>query len=269
MLRNALCEFKGVGTWPCDEINYIWRHGNIHYETDELSCEMATPKVKGFITKEFDEFADKHKLNFLIEKTCANSLRVPFVDRIIPEAKYIFMIRDGMDVVGSASIRWRAKLDIPYIFKKIRYIPLFDLPLYSYHYISSRLYKLFSKEKRLSFWGPRFKNSNKVVKKYSLEEICAIQWQRCVTLSEESFQNISSDRIIRVKYEDFVLNPDVELRRITGKLGITHTVEQIYKAVKVVSSDNIGKGRKLLNKNKLIKVSSLILKTLRVYGYKY
>ena len=269
MLRNALCEFKGVGTWPCDEINYIWRHGNIHYETDELPCEMATPKVKGFITKEFDEFADKHKLNFLIEKTCANSLRVPFVDRIIPEAKYIFMIRDGMDVVGSASIRWRAKLDIPYIFKKIRYIPLFDLPLYSYHYISSRLYKLFSKEKRLSFWGPRFKNSNKVVKKYSLEEICAIQWQRCVTLSEESFQNISSDRIIRVKYEDFVLNPDVELRRITGKLGITHTVEQIYKAVKVVSSDNIGKGRKLLNKNKLIKVSSLILKTLRVYGYKY
>ena len=28
MLRDVLVKLPGVGTWPCDEINYIWRHGN-------------------------------------------------------------------------------------------------------------------------------------------------------------------------------------------------------------------------------------------------
>ena len=28
MLRDALCVLPGFDTWPCDEGNYIWRHGN-------------------------------------------------------------------------------------------------------------------------------------------------------------------------------------------------------------------------------------------------
>ena len=28
LLRDLLTQLPGYGTWPCDEINYIWRHGN-------------------------------------------------------------------------------------------------------------------------------------------------------------------------------------------------------------------------------------------------
>ena len=31
MLRDVLTSLDGVDTWPCDEINYIWRHGNIRW----------------------------------------------------------------------------------------------------------------------------------------------------------------------------------------------------------------------------------------------
>ncbi|MDG6777375.1 sulfotransferase [Thiomicrorhabdus sp. zzn3] len=267
MLRDVLCEFQGVGTWPCDEINYIWRHGNIRSETDEYTIEMARPDVKKFIRKEFDQFAKQENLNFLIEKTCANSLRVPFVDQVVPEAKYIFIVRDGVDAVGSATLRWKAKLDIPYILKKVRYVPWSDLPYYGFRYIGSRIYKFFSKEQRLSFWGPQFNGLNEALDKYSLEEVCALQWQRCVDLSEDAFQKMSDDKIVRVKYEDFVSNPVDELTRILQELHIPFETIRAKEAVKSVTSRSIGKGRKALNDGQLKAVSGLLSETLQRYGY--
>ena len=43
MLRDVLTSFDGIGTWPCDEINYIWRHGNVRYPSDEIPADRATP----------------------------------------------------------------------------------------------------------------------------------------------------------------------------------------------------------------------------------
>ena len=134
MIREALCSLEDTGTWPCDEINYIWRHGNVSSETDEFSPDMATENVKSYIRKKFDQMASKLMVRFLVEKTCANSLRVAFVDRVIPNAKYVYIVRDGIDVAESAAIRWRANLNIFYILKKIRYVPFLDIPFYSFRY---------------------------------------------------------------------------------------------------------------------------------------
>lgn len=267
MLRDILCESQGVGTWPCDEINYIWRHGNVKQETDEFCTEMASPSVKKFIRNEFDSFAKKGKLNVVVEKTCANSLRVPFIEKVVPEAKYIFIVRDGVDAVGSAMLRWTAELDIPYILKKVRYVPISDLPYYGFRYLGSRLYKLVSRQKRLSFWGPQFKGLHEALEGHSLEEVCALQWQRCVDLSEEAFSRIPEDKVIRVKYEDFVAKPAEELNRILVELNIPFEVAKVEDSVKSVTSSSLGKGRKALNQNQLKKVSNLVSDTLQRYGY--
>ena len=36
MLRDALTALPDCGTWPCDEINYVWRHGNVGFPSDEF-----------------------------------------------------------------------------------------------------------------------------------------------------------------------------------------------------------------------------------------
>ena len=41
ILRDVLTSFDGICTWPCDEINYIWRHGNAKYPSDELLAANA------------------------------------------------------------------------------------------------------------------------------------------------------------------------------------------------------------------------------------
>jgi hypothetical protein len=267
MLRDILCEFNGVGTWPCDEINYIWRHGNIKETTDEFDTGYVRPEVKRFIRKEFDKFAKKEKLDFLVEKTCANSLRVSFVEGIVPEAKYIFIVRDGVDAVGSATLRWKAKLDIPYIFKKVRYVPIIDLPYYAIRYLSSRVYRLFSKEGRLSFWGPKFKGLDQALTQHSLVEVCALQWQRCVDLSEEEFLKMPEGRVIRVSYEAFVSQPVKELTRILDELNIEHDESSVKRAVSGVTDRSIGKGRKALNEQHLTEVEKLVAPTLDRCGY--
>ena len=135
MLRDMLIELSGAGTWPCDEINYIWRHGNVKYPSDEFTPEMATTKVQEYIQRQFQKISEVADLGIVIEKTCANSLRVGFVNKAIPDAKYIFIVRDGMDAVGSAIKRWKASLDIPYILQKARYVPPTDLPYYASRYL--------------------------------------------------------------------------------------------------------------------------------------
>src|SRR5699024_12209800 len=102
MLRDVLCSLDHVATWPCDEINYIWRHGNLRYPSDELPPKRATVPVRRYIRRQFDWVMRRYGVRYVVEKTCANSLRVPFVDAVVPEAKYVFIRRDGLDAVGSA-----------------------------------------------------------------------------------------------------------------------------------------------------------------------
>lgn len=267
MLRDVLCSLDGIGTWPCDEINYIWRHGNINESTDEFTKEMATIDIKKYIRKKFDEIVEKDNLKVIVEKTCANSLRVPFVNEVIPDAKYIFIYRDGVDATGSAKKRWTAKLDISYILKKVKFVPLLDLPYYGFKYFFNRVYRFLSKEKRLAFWGPKFKGLDKALDTYSLEEVGALQWQKCVDLSEEAFKNISNDRVVRVKYEDLVTNPFLELEKILNQLGVKYDSKNINEAIINISAKSIGKGRMAFSEEQIQKITYLINDSLERYGY--
>lgn len=268
MLRDVLCTFEGVGTWPCDEINYIWRHGNVKVTTDEFAPSHATSQISNYIRKQFDNLANSQQLDFVIEKTCANSLRPAFVDRVIPNAHYIFIVRNGLDVISSANLRWKATLDIPYLMKKVRYVPLFDLPYYGIRYLWSRLYRFISGEKRLAFWGPQLNGMSELLGTHSLNEICAIQWLRCVEKSEFELQSLGVNRVTRVIYEDFVHNPEVELQRIVEEVGITFAGQaKIAEAVKKVSSKSVGKWQEQLSEDDLKEILPITDEVMKRYGY--
>ncbi|MHC9510143.1 sulfotransferase family protein [Kangiella sp. M94] len=267
MLRDVLTSLEGIETWPCDEINYIWRHGNVGYPSDEIPAEMAVPKVQSYIRRKFDSIAKKNNADIVVEKTCANSLRVPFVDRVLPDAKYIFIYRDGVDATGSAKLRWTAKFDLEYVLEKVRFVPKSDLPYYALRYFWARIYRLFSKEKRLAFWGPALKDMGDILKKHTLEEVCALQWQRCVELSEKAFASMPEDKVIRVKYESFVQAPKDELKRILRFVDKDVADESVKKAVSAVSAKSLGKGRKLLGIEKVKQLETLVGDTLKRYGY--
>lgn len=267
MLRDVLCQLPRWGTWPCDEINYIWRYGNAGNPTDELTVEQARPEVVRYIRKAMGSLAQKNDLMGVVEKTCANALRVPFVNAVLPEAKFVHIVRDGRDVVDSAMQRWLAPLDLPYVLKKARYVPAADLPFYAQRYLRDRLYRLRSEEKRLGAWGPRFEGMTEALEQHSLAEVCALQWQRCVELASESLALLPADQVWQVRYEDFVTDPAAHMKALCGFLGIPTDSIDLGAVTAGVSPRSVGKGRKRLSAEQMAAVERLLHPTLDAFEY--
>lgn len=267
MLRDILTSFSGVDTWPCDEINYIWRHGNIHHPSDQFSAAMATPAIRSYIRRKFAWVAQHYEAHTVVEKTCANSLRVEFVRRVLPDAKFIFIYRDGLDVVGSAMKRWKAELEFGYLLKKARFVPKTDMLYYASHFVSNRVYRLFSKERRLAFWGPKLEEMPELLAQHSLEEVCAIQWQRCVELAKESLDGMPQESCFSICYESFVRDPESGVRQLLDFLCLQPEEEQIAASIEKVSDVSVGKGWLALDPETTQKLEKLIRSTRKRLGY--
>lgn len=266
MLRDAICSLPDFGTWPCDEINYIWRHGNMSFQSDCLTADKASPQVASYIKSKFVTLSKENELKYVVEKTCANSLRIPFVSRVLPEAKYIFIYRNGVDAVASARLRWAAKLDLRYLVKKAKFVPYSDFPYYGFKYVWNRIYRIFSGRERLAFWGPKLENMDELLKNYSLEEVCAMQWRNCVTFAQRDLARLGLP-VVSVKYEEFVLAPEKELLRICTELGIQVEEHNLSKAVAGIKVQSVGKGHRELGEEILKKLHPLLSDTLVQLGY--
>ena len=268
LLRDHIARFQGVGTWPCDEINYIWRHGNHRHPTDEFPACFATPKVARFVQSCFLRLARKGDLQVVLEKTCANSLRVEFLARIFPESLFIFLIRDGRASTASAMDRWQARLDFDYHFKKARFVPASDFAYYGFHFLRNRLHKVFSRQRQLATWGPRFEGMDEILRDRGLAVACALQWKRCVELSEQALKKLPPSRLCRLRYEDLVTAPEKALTRVAEFLEIHTPARSIGEAATKVRTSDLGKWQSQLSAAERDLVESLLSKTLTSYGYR-
>lgn len=268
ILRDSLISIKGMCTWPCDEINYIWRYGNRSYPNDEIPALLLKPNNIEFIRHQFDKIRRYNRCDFIVEKTCANSLRVPYVDKVVPNAKYIFIVRDGRDVVSSAMQKWNSSVDPSYIMAKLRYIPHRDIPFYAMTYFMNRLRGgILNNKRRLLTWGPRFKDMERIANAEGLAAVCAAQWSRCVLLAKEAFEKIDRERVCIIKYEDFVLSPKAEFLRLSEFSGVKPSDQVIDKVVDSVSPASVGKGRALLGKENLDNLRMFLQPALEWCGY--
>ena len=266
ILRDTIASNPSVQTWPCDEINYIWRHGNINYPSDEFPVELATPEVKEYIHKKFEDIADSRNCEFVLEKTCANSLRVDFVNAVFPDSKIIFIVRDGIDVIASTKKRWTSKLDILYTLKKVRFVPLTDLPYYALKFMYNRVYKLTSSKNRLSYWGPVLDNMTEIHNNHTLLEICALQWKKCVDSAEVSLNKIDKSRWLKIKYEDFVINPDHVMNVILDFINIEDKdCSQIGHLN--IKKNSVGRGRVELENSEIDMIKPIIIDAMVRNGY--
>lgn len=264
MLRDVITTHPRLVTWPCDEINYIWRHGNRSWPTDEIPAGRATPRVKDFIRDSFTSLSKRHwEADFLVEKTCANSLRVPFVDAVLPDARYLFLVRDGRDVLASAMERWTGDADLVYLLKKARYVPVADLPYYGSRFFINRVRRLMSRERQAPSWGPRFEGMDDVIADGGLPAVCAAQWSRCVDLAQAALEDIGPDRVLTLRYEDIAANPGGEMGRVATFLGIDPSAMKVGS----VSTKSVGRWKQSVNERDLEIGMRYMQPTLSRLGY--
>ncbi|WP_298418036.1 sulfotransferase [uncultured Kordia sp.] len=268
MLRDIITSIPKFETWDCDEINPIWRYGNRDFETDVLLPEHASEKTKKYIRKRFQQLQKSTKADFVVEKTCANSLRLGFVYEIFPEAKYIIINRDGRDVVPSAMKRWGSSFELKYTLKKLRYVPWIDFTYHVWKFGKNRIKKFFTKTESLSFWGPVYKGIDKDVANHSLMEVCAKQWQTCAEHTIKDRVSVPAENIFDVKYEEFVTNPVKAMEELASFFNITMTKEQVKDLVKNVSSRSIGTHKKSFSVEEQALLNTMLTETLVKLNYK-
>lgn len=249
-LRDSICGLSGFSTWPCDEINYIWRYGNCRESSDILAPYMATDRVRSYIISKFIQIylhsKEPDQDSVVVEKTCANCLRLPFVSTIFPEARYIYIERNPYDVVASSLKRWRADLDIPYLIRKALYVPKADLPYYFLSYLKSRFYKTFSGSKALSSWGPRFPGIDAMRQNSSLEYLCAYQWSICC-LAAKSFFSESSSTVFSINYDDLAARPFDVVSEALNFFGYFPGRADLLSATASIHSKSVGTGNLVLS----------------------
>jgi hypothetical protein len=258
ILRDSICSLRGYETWPCDEINYIWRHGNIRKKHDRFTEEDYSPTIAEFIQNEFNKLYQKTNADSVVEKTCANSLRIPFIHKIFPDAKYVFIQRNGYDVAASARKRWTASLDIKYILEKARFVPIQDMPYYASRYLINRVKKLVSSENRLAYWGPVYPGMLQDLSKNSLIEICAMQWAACVKTAYKDLLELPQEQVYYLKYENFVRQAESSMQGIMEFLDTEKSKANIRDAISEVSSRSIGNYKKNLTKTEIELIEPIV-----------
>lgn len=135
----------------------------------------------------------------LLEKTPENCLRLPFLQALFPDARVIFLVRDGRANVHSLLEGWRQ----PHLFPGYRT----PLPITSPGQTRGR-------------WAFTLIPGWRALVDRPLEEICAHQWAVCNTAVLDYAAAAGALPVLTVRYEALVADTDATLAAIAGFLGL-------------------------------------------------
>jgi hypothetical protein len=202
-------------------INHVWQMGASLDGTDARPASHATPDCAQSIREALLDLAGarrRPRSGFLVEKTCANTLRVPFVQRVLPDAHFVHIVRDGRDAATSARAQWQSPPTLAYLLGKLRYVPLRNAAFVTWY--ARNLWQGWRDgSKRVRSWGPRYPGMDADLESESLLHVCARQWNACVTRCLDALQTLPDDRVTHVRYEDLVSDP-AAFDRVLSRLAL-------------------------------------------------
>lgn len=244
------------------DVNYIWRYGAPSESDDVLPAKSLDAGRIRFIRKALARQARLRPGGILLEKTVSNSLRVPFVDAVFPEARYIHLVRDGRDVATSAMKEWVSPPDYSRLLQKLWRIPIASIPYLFWFARKSVLAGRRSASARVSVWGPRYPGIEADVKTRSLAEVCAIQWRTSVDYALADLARLPMDRVHIIRYEDLVAD-GAAIGKLASALGLdTRGVTAAWQATVRPGGKRVFSTAEQATRDEIEKVQAATLRTL-------
>ena len=257
MLRSILGCHSSLSVVPYD-INYIWTMGNFGLGHDELQPADLSSETRQFIVDFIEKFNSVGPEGRVVEKTVSNTLRVPFVNSVFPEAQYVVIVRDGFDVAASSREQWSSRSSGNSILTKLKTFPLKHAWGYGVRYVKNLLGGLLPWNSAVRSWGPRFKGMDDYVNSHELIETCATQWVRCVEGTRMGLSNIAPGKVHAITYENLVRDPFGQTEGILAFLGLNMEPKVEDFCRNHVSGRNIGKWRDQIDQNDFDKIKDIV-----------
>ena len=260
MMRDTLASHPEINKIGYD-INFIWKKGNEEITHDCLLPGQISKGTVKFIQKYFEKQAAGAPI--LVEKTVSNTLRIPFVHQIFPEAKYIFLFRDGRDTVESVVRQWGVAPSKSYLIKKFLSVPFLDIFPYLFNYAIDLLrIKLGLNTTDSYVWGVKYIDFEKDLKTKSNIEFCATQWNQCINAMLEDYPLVASKSLI-VHYEKFVDDTNSELQKVGQFLNLDTNKFDTSN----IRKGEVGKAKRNLNNQDYNYLENLLAINLRRLKY--
>lgn len=252
LLYAILRQSSKLKHWP-GESHEVWEadyHPALRgWSSNVLGAEDLTDEAAARIRRSF--FLVAGRSHRLLDKTPRNALRVPFVDALFPDARYIYLQRDGRENVNSLINAWRTQRYRTYALPEPHSIPGVDPRWWKFV-----LYPGWEEDRN----GP-------------LEVVCAKQWTVCNDHALAAAKEIGPDRWIEMRYENLIERPVDEVGRIVDFLELPYERAVQEKAaatestpVNIVTPPERGKWRRE-NPTEIAAIEELIRPTLEALGY--
>lgn len=174
-----------------------WNNG---WSSEAAGADDARPEHRA-IAQRF--FFQRLGAGRIVDKTCINAMRVPYLHRLFPDARFVYIHRDGRDNVSSLIDGWLHDGH----FGLAKALGPFPCPVG----IEGGTIREWS-----FFLPPGWRDYNSA----ALEEVCAFQWVTANRLAAEAGRQIPPEQWIRVRYEDIFDRPVDMFRDVYERLGL-------------------------------------------------
>ena len=87
---------------------YIWDHHFREYPHDQMSEKDASDPVRRRIRGSFGRYLTDIGADMVVDKSPRNSIKIPFIKAVFPEAYFVIIMRDPRDTILSIQRQWQS-----------------------------------------------------------------------------------------------------------------------------------------------------------------
>lgn len=178
----------------------LWGPAHNDWDSEAAGAEHALPEHRDAAQRYFFQ---KLGTGRIVDKTCINVMRIPYLHRLFPDARFVFIHRDGRDNVSSLMDGW----------------------LHDGHFALGKSLGPFPGDVRIEngrfrewsfFLPPGWRDYNHA----PLEEVCAFQWITANRMALDAAAAIPSGQWIQLRYEDIFDRPVEMFRTVFERLDL-------------------------------------------------
>jgi hypothetical protein len=179
-----------------------------NWHSEAAGAEHARPEHRDAA---FRYFYQRLGTGWVLDKTCINVMRIPYLHQLFPQAKFVFIQRDGRDNISSMMDGWRmGRTDGR--FELSQFFGPFPEPVA----INGGEFREWS-----FFLAPGWREYSHA----SLEAVCAFQWISANRMALDAKNNLPPEQWIHLRYEDIFERPVAMFREAFARLDVPFTPE--------------------------------------------
>lgn len=197
-------------------------------DDDLRTADEVTSQLRDSIVSACEALLTEPGKHRYVDALSYHAVRIPFVHRILPEAKIIHVLRHPDEAIPEMLYGWTYRDTVgKAVARRWKGLKLHSLPYqatrFAKNYVLSRL-----KGKR-STWGPRVPNLNNFAKAHSTAEVAAYQWLQMTEIALNDLANLPSENCLEVSYEKLLASTTEEVLRIAEFCEVKD-IDQFVKA---------------------------------------